>query len=254
VHSGDFITIREVRYNGCPKTRTIVLNNVIAPKFGQRATKNYTASKGTDDEPYSWEAREFFSKKLIGKKVFLNLLVKYVVLERQLEAIDVFYPTLDNNIVNEIVENGLVTVKTVMSNNRTPYVQNLVVFQNKDKPAMERRWDPNAKNIAKKNNFIDDVESFFKKNSKTHIKAIFESVIEGTTMKLLLLPERNMILFYLLRIRCPPEDLDLRDEAKFFIEVCLLQKEVEVTLERVFYIGKIHLSVELSIIWLAILL
>jgi len=52
---------------------------------------------------------------------------------------------LDNNIVNELVENGLVTVKTAKSNNRTPDVQTLVVLQNKAKAAMAGRWNPNAK-------------------------------------------------------------------------------------------------------------
>jgi len=52
---------------------------------------------------------------------------------------------LDNNIVRELIENCLVIVKTVMSNNRTPYFQNLVVLQNKAKAAMVGRWDLNAK-------------------------------------------------------------------------------------------------------------
>eukprot|EP00102_Acyrthosiphon_pisum_P021810 XP_016659020.1 PREDICTED: staphylococcal nuclease domain-containing protein 1-like isoform X3 [Acyrthosiphon pisum] len=52
-------------------------------------------------------------------------------------------------------------------------------------------------------------------------------------MKLLLLPERNMILLYLSGVRCPPKGVELGDEAKFFVEVRLLQKDVEVTLEGV---------------------
>lgn len=52
---------------------------------------------------------------------------------------------LDNNIVNELVENGLVTVKNVKSNNPTPDVQALVDLQNKAKAAKAGKWDPNAK-------------------------------------------------------------------------------------------------------------
>lgn len=52
---------------------------------------------------------------------------------------------LDHNIVNELVENGLVTVKTVKSNNPTPDVQALVDLQNKAKGAKAGKWDPNAK-------------------------------------------------------------------------------------------------------------
>jgi len=52
---------------------------------------------------------------------------------------------LDDNIVNELVENGLATVQTVKSNNPTPDVQTLFDLQNKAKAAMVGRWDPNAK-------------------------------------------------------------------------------------------------------------
>jgi len=52
---------------------------------------------------------------------------------------------LDNNIVNELVENGLVSVKTVKSNNPTPDVQALVDLQAKAKAAKAGKWDPNAK-------------------------------------------------------------------------------------------------------------
>jgi len=52
---------------------------------------------------------------------------------------------LDNNIVKELVENGLVTVKTLNSNKKTLDIQALVVLRNKAKAAMAGRWDPNAK-------------------------------------------------------------------------------------------------------------
>lgn len=52
---------------------------------------------------------------------------------------------LDNNIVNELVENGLVTVKTFKSNKPTPEVQALINLQNKAKAAKAGKWNPNAK-------------------------------------------------------------------------------------------------------------
>ncbi|XP_016662793.1 staphylococcal nuclease domain-containing protein 1-like [Acyrthosiphon pisum] len=248
VNSGDCITIREEVYNGYPKTKTIVLNSVIAPKFGRYAAKYDTETNGTYDEPFSWEAREFLRKKLIGKKVFLKTAGQRCGVGKITRYYgDIFYPTLENNIVNELVENGLVTVKTVKLNNQTPDVQNLVVLQNKAKAAMVGRWNPNAKNTVKKNNSIYNARLFFKKNSKTPIKAVVESVIDGTTMKLLLLPERNMILLHLSGVSCPPEGVELGDEAKFFVEVRLLQKDVEVTLDGVLsnrktqsFFGTIH--------------
>ncbi|CAI6343592.1 unnamed protein product [Macrosiphum euphorbiae] len=152
----------------------MVLNNVIAPKFGQRAAKNYTCKKHPKVlmmSRFHGKLVSFFVKSLLEKRYFLKLAGQVCGVGKITRDYgDIFYPTLDNNIVNELVENGLVTVKTVMSNNRTTYIQNLVVLQNKAKPATVGRWDPNAKNTAKKNNFID--EPFFKKNSKTRIKAV----------------------------------------------------------------------------------
>lgn len=59
----------------------------------------------------------------------------------------IYWLILENNIVNELVENGLVTVKTVKSNNPTPDVQTLMDLQNKAKNAKVGKWDPNAKVI-----------------------------------------------------------------------------------------------------------
>lgn len=248
VNSGDSITIREEVYNGYPKEKQITLNNIIAPKLGRRAANNDPTSKGTDDEPFAWEAREFLRKKLVGKKVFFKTAGQVSGSGKTTRYYgDIFYPTLENNIVNELVENGLVSVKTVKSNNPTSDVQALLDLQNKAKAAKVGKWDPNAKNTAKKNNSIDDVEAFLKKNSKKRIKAVVESVIDGSTIKLLLLPEGNMITLYLSGIKCPPESVEFGDEAKFFVEVRLLQKDVEVTLEGVLsnnktpsFFGTIH--------------
>lgn len=56
-------------------------------------------------------------------------------------------------------------------------------------------------NSIKKTSSIEDVEEFLKKNSKKRIKAIVESVIDGSTIKLLLLPEGHMITLYLSGIK-----------------------------------------------------
>jgi len=56
---------------------------------------NDPASRGTDDEPFSWEAREFLRKKLVGKKVFFKI-TGPVSSEGKTTRYygDIFYPTL----------------------------------------------------------------------------------------------------------------------------------------------------------------
>lgn len=130
------------------------------------SANNDPTSKGTEDEPFAWEAREFLRKKLVGKKVFFKTVSQVSGAGKTRYYGDIFYPTLgkkfsfkslicinviivfcilENNIVNELVENGLVTVKNVKSNNPTPDVQTLVDLQNKAKATKVGKWDPNAK-------------------------------------------------------------------------------------------------------------
>jgi len=52
---------------------------------------------------------------------------------------------LDDNVIYELVENGLVTVKNVKSNNSNPEVQALIDLQKKAKAAKAGKWDPKAK-------------------------------------------------------------------------------------------------------------
>jgi len=47
---------------------------------------------------------------------------------------------LENNIVNELVEQGLVAVKSVKSNNPTPDIQTLLQLQTKAKDAKVGKW------------------------------------------------------------------------------------------------------------------
>jgi len=52
---------------------------------------------------------------------------------------------LDDNVVYELVENGLVTVKNVKSYNKNPEIQALVNLQKKAKAAKAGKWDFNTK-------------------------------------------------------------------------------------------------------------
>nr|QBI71270.1 ebna2 binding protein P100 [Embidopsocus sp. AB-2019] len=75
---------------------------------------------------------------------------------------------------------------------------------------------------------------------KKPIPAIIEHVRDGSTVKALLLPDFYMITLMMTGIRCPavkpdgnksdPEAL-LAEEAKFFVERIILQKDVEIILE-----------------------
>lgn len=56
---------------------------------------NNPSFNDTDDEPFSWEAREFLRKKLIGKKVFFKTKGQVSSGGMTIRNYgDIFYPTL----------------------------------------------------------------------------------------------------------------------------------------------------------------
>lgn len=55
----------------------------------------------------------------------------------------------ENNIVNELVENGLVSIKNVKSNNPTPDVQTLLDLQTKAQNANVGKFNPAIKVLLK---------------------------------------------------------------------------------------------------------
>jgi len=60
---------------------------------------NDRTSKDTDDEPFSWEAREFLRKKLVGKKVFFKTDGQVSFGDKVNRYYgDIFYPTLGEKI------------------------------------------------------------------------------------------------------------------------------------------------------------
>lgn len=60
---------------------------------------NDPSAKGTDDEPFAFEAREFLRKKLVGKKVFFKAAGQVPGSGKPRYYGDVFYPTLGKIVV-----------------------------------------------------------------------------------------------------------------------------------------------------------
>lgn len=93
------------------------------------------------EEPYAWETREFLRKKLIGQEVTV-----WTQGDNSADRIfgNIFFPK-DKNITEELVENGLVTVRS--GNMRSPSVdlQTLMELEKKAKTEGKGKWAPNAK-------------------------------------------------------------------------------------------------------------
>lgn len=72
-----------------------VLMYTIIFYFIKFSANNDPNSKATEDEPFSWDAREFLRKKLVGKKVFFKTAGQVSGGGKTTRYYgDVFYPTL----------------------------------------------------------------------------------------------------------------------------------------------------------------
>lgn len=238
VLSGDSVVIRgPPRKVGPPIEKTLLFSNILAPKLGRRAT----ASAGdTKDEPYAWEAREFLRKKVIGEPV---LFVSEVSSNNR--EYGVIYLGKDiqtgENITESLVSEGFATVRR---DGRAPEVARLIELEDAAKAASKGKWGGNPSEHVREIKWtIENPMAFVDKMGQKPIKAVIEHVRDGSTVHAFLLPDFYRVTLMISGIRAPniprpdenkqPDNAagTLAEEAKYFVECLLLNRDVEVVLE-----------------------
>uniref|UniRef100_A0A1B6ECM6 Staphylococcal nuclease domain-containing protein 1 n=1 Tax=Clastoptera arizonana TaxID=38151 RepID=A0A1B6ECM6_9HEMI len=240
ITSGDVIVIRGTPKGGPPPEKTLALSNIKAPKLAKRAAQRNEESK---DEPFAWEAREFLRKKLIGQEVLFTL----EKAQNTTREYGVVYLGKDiataENINESLVAEGLASVRGSI-----PEGSKLQELEQKAKDAGKGIHNP------EKAQHVRDVKWTFESDKMLHfvdkaagkpIKAIVEHVRDGSTVRCLLLPDFYYVTIMMTGIRCPSNKLDAdgkpdlsvkvdyADEARYFVESRLLQRDVDVVLESV---------------------
>ncbi|PIK48262.1 putative nuclease domain-containing protein 1 [Apostichopus japonicus] len=241
--SGDAVIIRGVPKGGPPPEKQICLSNVVAPKLARRANPNIEHSVETPDEPYAWEAREFLRKKLIGKDVAFT--VEYVVpgSGRAYGCIFLGKDTLAENVTESIVAEGLVEVRRGGIKPSDDQMK-LIDLEELAKSAGKGKWskDPENGRIVRKITWnVENPRNFVDSFHHKPIDAIIEHVRDGCTVRAFLLPSFHHVTVMLSGIKCPmfkrEEDKEVpeqfADEAKYFTESRLLQRDVKIILEGV---------------------
>ncbi|GFQ84815.1 staphylococcal nuclease domain-containing protein 1 [Trichonephila clavata] len=254
VNSGDTVVIRGQPKGGPPDEITITLTGLTAPKLGRRPNNNGEGAT-KDDKPFAWEAREFLRKKLIGKRVCFT----YEKSNKGQTAPSTPAPnekkpsreygivyngtdTSAENVAESLVSEGLATPRHSARNNE--YVQKLIELEDVAKAAGKGIHGPNQEDHVRDIRWnIENPQNFKDSFNLKPIKAIVEYVVDGSTFRVLLysddFPEHYYIKLMLSGIRCngftgddqTPEPF--AEEAKFFTECRLLQRDVEVLLESV---------------------
>ena len=241
VLSGDTVLLRNLTSKGGPpKEKTLALSSVAAPKLARRP--NQSGEGGTKDDPFAWEAREFLRKKLIGQKVFFTVDTTTQNTTREYGTIYIGKDSALENVTESLVAEGLVDVRRsgVKSNEAH---QRLCELEDTAKAAGKGKHGLHSSEHVRDIKWsVENHRNFVDSQHQKPIKAIVEHVRDGSTMRVLLLPDTSFSEYYsitlmLSGIRCPTFRDDIpeqfAEEAKFFTECRLLQRDVEVILESV---------------------
>lgn len=202
VPSGDSLLIMASTKTELPPEKTITLANIIAPKLARR---------GTEDEPFAWQSREFLRKLCIGKEVTFR--VDYTVPTINREFGQVY---LDGkNVAYMVVSAGWAKVREggPQKAEVDPKIAELRQAEEQAKTQGLGRWTktpglsgesirnlpPSA--IGDPSNF--DAMSFLEKNKGKPMEAFVEHVRDGSTLRVYLFPDFNFVQVFMAGIQSP---------------------------------------------------
>ncbi|XP_050360776.1 staphylococcal nuclease domain-containing protein 1 [Nymphalis io] len=236
VLSGDTVVIRKQPQGGPPPEKVIALSGITAPKLARQRTANN--DNETKDEPFAWEAREFLRKKLVGKEVIFTAEKPPNSATREYGSVWAGKdPTKSENMTEALLSEGLVKVREGGRN--IPQLKKLVEIEEVARSQGKGIWGSDLQSHIRDIKWsIENPKQFVNKFNGQPVKAIIEYVRDGSTVRLCLLPDYTPVTLMLSGIRCPAVKQDgdsepYAEEARFFLESKLLQKEVDVILESV---------------------
>jgi len=224
--------------NGPPRETTVYLANIAAPRLAKRP--NDTGAGGTNDEPFAWEAREFIRKKIIGQPV---VFIRDFISTSGKEHGRVYLggTSIDNaeNIAESGVSEGWLEVRPGKVVDEP--TQKLLDLQEKAKAAKKGRWGVSESDYPKHVRDIKwttaDAKAVVEKYHQKPVKAVIEQIRDGSTVRAFLLPSFEYVTINLSGIKCPSPKTQTSageafgEEARFFVEQRILQRDVEVILE-----------------------
>lgn len=199
----------------------------------------------TQDEPYAWEAREFLRKLLIGKEVQYR--EDYKLSGNNVTAGTVFLSDDDKESINlKLVKAGLSEINRKKQLPDTDELRILQEAETEAKAAGVGRWsnEPAAGKQQVRSQILNELsKETADKLLNQQLTGIVEHVKDGSSFKVgVFLPlnkpkeERNvyqLISVNLSGIKCPSQQDEHGEEAKFFTESRLLNREVNVHVEQV---------------------
>ncbi|KAJ3083740.1 nuclease domain-containing protein [Quaeritorhiza haematococci] len=244
VISADTVVLRGKPVNGPPPERIISFANLVAPRLG-------TAKDPEKEEAFAFEAREFLRKLLVGKEVAFK--VEYTTTTNQRDFGVLTLPPGggvdgETNVTRLLIKEGWAKVKQPDGKRQASEEQiALTELEQSAQAAKKGLWAETAPARNAKYNLDGEPRAFLDKYKGKPIDAILEQVRDGSTYRVcLLLPEGNARQYVTLSVsgvKAPiyrkdvpgVEDLvePYAEEARYFVEARLLQRDIKVILEGV---------------------
>ncbi|CAA3011936.1 staphylococcal nuclease domain-containing 1-like [Olea europaea subsp. europaea] len=204
VPSGDSLVIVGGSKAEIPPEKTITLSSLIAPKLARR---------GSIDEPFAWESREFLRKLCIGKDVKFK--VDYTVPSIGREFGSVAFTSDDTNISFLVVAAGWAKVRDQgqQKGEVSPFLAELLRLEEQAKQQGLGRWNRNPgaseasirslppSAIGDSGNF--DAMGLLASNKGSPMEVIVEQVRDGSTLRVYLLPSFQFVQVFVAGIQSP---------------------------------------------------
>ncbi|KAJ3128032.1 hypothetical protein HK100_009408 [Physocladia obscura] len=244
VLSGDSLIIRGRPVAGPPPERIISLANIVAPRMG-------TAADPSKEEIGAFESREFLRKLLIGKEVAFKVEYTTTTNNRDFGSLTLAPPGVDGetNVARLMVQNGWAKVKS--DTKRTPSDEQIALLELEAAAQAGGLGLWSSKLSSRSVSFsLLDARSFLNLYKGKPVPALVEQVRDANTIRIaVIVPDsedssktiHQYLNISLTGIKAPVyranvpnvEDLiePFSQEAKYFVESRLLQRDVNVILE-----------------------
>ncbi|KAJ3191082.1 hypothetical protein HK101_008094 [Irineochytrium annulatum] len=245
VLSGDGVVLRGKPQGGPPPEKILSFANVIAPRLG-------TPGDPGKEEIGAFESREYLRKMLIGKEVAYRVEYTTTSNNRDFGALFLQPPGVDGetSVTRLLVKDGWVKVK--QGEQKRPPSDEQTALQELEAASQAGQLGIWAQGKPARNfsyNNPEDVRGFFEKHKGKQLDAIVDQVRDGSTFRVCLIIDESgqksyqYVTLSLTGIKAPtyrqgvPNVADLvepySEEAKYFSESRLLQRDVKVVLEGV---------------------
>lgn len=196
----------------------------------------------SQDEPYAWEAREFLRKLLIGKEVQYR--EDYKLPGNNVVAGTIFLSEDDKESINvKLVKAGLSEVNSKKQAPDSDELRMLQEAENEAKAAGRGRWSNEPSKVVRTQILNELSKETADKLVNQQITGIVEHVKDGSSFKVGVMlplnkPKEQQTIYQLLSVnlsgvKCPLLHDPHGEEAKYFTESRLLNREVTVYVEQV---------------------